>query len=104
MGLSKEDQDLAELIGLLHDIGRFEQVRLYHTFSDKISIDHGQKGVEVLFADKWIRKFSQDETYDTIIYLKLKKDYQKKNYCIVKLLEMQIMWIYLEQYLMKNKN
>lgn len=68
LGLSKEDQDLAELIVLLHDIGRFEQVRLYHTFSDKISIDHGQKGVEVLFADKWIRKFSQDETYDTIIY------------------------------------
>lgn len=68
LGLSKGEQDLAELIGLLHDIGRFEQVRLYHTFSDKISIDHGQKSVEVLFADKWIRRFSQDEAYDTIIY------------------------------------
>ena len=27
--LNEEDIELAELIGLLHDIGRFEQVRLY---------------------------------------------------------------------------
>ena len=66
--LSQEEQDLAELIGLLHDIGRFEQVRLYHTYSDKISIDHGQKGVEVLFGDKLIRNFIQDDTKDTILY------------------------------------
>jgi len=68
LGLSEEEQDLAELIGLLHDIGRFEQVRLYHTFSDKISIDHGQKSVEVLFADNWIRKFVKDSNDDAIIY------------------------------------
>lgn len=68
LGLSEEEQDLAELIGLLHDIGRFEQVRLYHTFSDKISIDHGQKSVEVLFADNWIRKFVEDSNNDAIIY------------------------------------
>lgn len=68
LNLSEEEQDLAELIGLLHDIGRFEQVRLYHTYSDKISIDHGQKGVEVLFGDKLIRNFIQDDTKDSILY------------------------------------
>lgn len=68
INLSKEEQDLAELIGLLHDIGRFEQVRLYHTYSDKISVDHGQKGVEVLFGDKLIRKFIKDDSNDAIIY------------------------------------
>lgn len=68
LGLSKEEQNLAELIGLLHDIGRFEQVRLYHTYSDKISVDHGQKSVEVLFADNWIRKFIENSDYDAIIY------------------------------------
>lgn len=68
IGLSKEDQDLAELIGLLHDIGRFEQIRLYGTFSDKFSIDHGQKSVEVLFGDNLIRDFVQDSTNDSIIY------------------------------------
>ena len=68
LGLSGEEQKLAELIGLLHDIGRFEQIKWYHTFSDKVSIDHGQKGVEVLFADKLIKKFVQDEENDTVIY------------------------------------
>ena len=29
--MSEEEQDLAELIGLLHDIGRFMQVKLYNT-------------------------------------------------------------------------
>ena len=37
-GLDSEQIKLAEIIGLLHDIGRFEQVRLYDTFSDKISV------------------------------------------------------------------
>lgn len=68
IGLSRDEQDLAELIGLLHDIGRFEQVRLYNTFSDKLSIDHGQKSVEVLFGDKLIRNFVQDNLNDNVIY------------------------------------
>ena len=42
--LSEEDIALAELIGLLHDIGRFEQIRIYHTFIDKKSINHGELG------------------------------------------------------------
>ena len=52
LNLPEEEQDLAELIGLLHDIGRFDQWKFYETYSDKMSIDHGQKSVEVLFADK----------------------------------------------------
>lgn len=68
LNLSEEEQDLAELIGLLHDIGRFEQWKWYGTYSDKLSIDHGQKSVEVLFGDKEIRNFVEDEKYDTILY------------------------------------
>ena len=41
--LSQEDIDLAWLIGLLHDIGRFEQIRLYHTFNDGKSCRDGDK-------------------------------------------------------------
>ena len=41
LNLSEENIELAELIGLLHDIGRFEQVRIYNTFIYKISINHG---------------------------------------------------------------
>ena len=65
--LDKEDIELAELIGLLHDIGRFEQIRIYHTFVDKDSINHGEYGVKVLFEDGLIRKFIQDDKYDNII-------------------------------------
>ena len=66
-GFNEEEQRLAELIGLLHDIGRFEQVRLYNTFVDSKSVNHGKLGVEVLFKDDLIRNFVDDEKYDDII-------------------------------------
>ena len=67
--LSQEDIELAELIGLLHDIGRFEQVRLHHTFVDKDSINHGEYGAKILFEDGLIRKFINDDRFDKIIKL-----------------------------------
>ena len=67
LNLSEEDIKLAELIGLLHDIGRFEQVRKYNTFIDKISINHGEYGVKILFVDNLIEKFNVDEKYYKII-------------------------------------
>ena len=67
--LSQEDIELAELIGLLHDIGRFEQIKLYNTFSDKDSVNHAEYGVKVLFEDGLIRKFIDDDKYDKIIKL-----------------------------------
>lgn len=65
--LDEENIELAELIGLLHDIGRFEQVKLYNTYDDAISIDHADKGVEVLFEDGLIRRFLSTSKYDEII-------------------------------------
>lgn len=65
--LEAEDIDLAELIGLLHDIGRFEQIKIYNTFYDRDSINHGEYGVKILFEDNLIRKFIQDDCYDEII-------------------------------------
>lgn len=67
LNLSEEDIKLAELIGLLHDIGRFEQVRRYNTFIDKISINHGEYGARILFEDNLIEKFNVDEKYYKII-------------------------------------
>lgn len=50
LGWPADDVDLAWLIGLLHDIGRFEQVRRYGTFDDAASCDHAQMGLRVLFG------------------------------------------------------
>lgn len=65
--LSKEDIDLATLIGLLHDLARFEQRRLYDTFSDSKSVDHGDLAVTILEENEYIRKYIEDNKYDDII-------------------------------------
>ena len=67
LNLSQEEIEIAALIGLLHDIGRFDQSKFYGTFSDLKSIDHGDYGVEVLFKNHLIRKFIDNNQYDDII-------------------------------------
>jgi len=48
IGLGANDLFLAELIGLFHDIGRFEQFHLFHTFVDNSSVDHALLGRQVI--------------------------------------------------------
>ncbi len=67
IGLEQEDIKLSMLIGILHDIGRFEQAKQYHTFVDSKSFDHADFGVEILFKDNLIREFIEDTKYDNII-------------------------------------
>lgn len=62
--LSQEDIDLAWLCGLLHDVGRFEQLRNYGTFIDAQSIDHAQYGAEILFDQGRIRDYVEDGSED----------------------------------------
>lgn len=70
--LEKEEQNLSELIGLLHDIGRFEQIKIYDSFVDSKTIDHADLGVKILFEDGIIRNFIEDKQYDRIIYKAIK--------------------------------
>lgn len=65
--LTDEDIGLAWLIGLLHDIGRFEQIRRYHTFNDGKSINHAEMGVKILFDEGLIKEFVEDRRYDELI-------------------------------------
>lgn len=69
LNLDQEDIELAELIGLLHDIGRFEQAKRFNTFIDKDSINHGEYGVKILFENGLIRHFIENDKYDEIIKL-----------------------------------
>lgn len=49
LNLTEKDVKLVSFIGLFHDIGRFPQWKVYHTFDDAISIDHALLSVKVLF-------------------------------------------------------
>lgn len=66
LGLSNEDIELAELIALVHDIGRFEEIDSTNRF-DSAGFDHASYGVKLLFEDHLIRDFIADSSFDEII-------------------------------------
>ena len=67
--LTDEDIELAKLIALLHDIGRFEQAKVFSSFNDYETMDHAEYGVRILFEEGLIRKFIETDKYDQIIKL-----------------------------------
>ena len=64
--LSEEDCNLAKLIGMLHDIGRFEQLKRYNSF-EPTTMDHASFGVKILFEEGMIRRFVKEKKWDRII-------------------------------------
>ena len=54
LDLSDESRYLASLCALFHDIGRFEQVRRYGTFNDRLSVDHAELSCEVLRENRFL--------------------------------------------------
>ena len=66
LGLSEEDTKLAELIGLLHDIGRFDELKNLKTF-DSIGNDHAMFASKLLFEEGLITKFIDTDKYNHII-------------------------------------
>lgn len=53
----KINPEFSWLLGLLHDIGRFEQVTRYGTFKDVLSLDHAELGADILFNEGLIKNF-----------------------------------------------
>lgn len=64
--LSSQDMELARIIALLHDIGRFEQIKRFDSFEPS-SMDHAAYGVQILFEEGMIEKFVEDRRWDSII-------------------------------------
>ena len=48
MGLSATDVETSQVLGLLHDVGRFEQYDRFRTFLDDRSLDHAAAGVKTI--------------------------------------------------------
>lgn len=68
LNLDSEHLELAKVIGLLHDIGRFEQIRKFNVISDKATdTDHANESCVYLFDNNHIRDFVKDDKYDSII-------------------------------------
>lgn len=66
LGLNDQELALAEIIGLLHDIGRFEQFSRYKTFLDNTSEDHAKLGIKILQNNDVLSKL-EDKTRELII-------------------------------------
>jgi len=70
--LNEEQIQLATLIGLLHDIGRFKQYTDIEVGNNLEEFDHGDYGAKVLFEEGLIRKFIETNKYDEIIKKSIK--------------------------------
>ena len=68
LALPPEDVDLAWLSGILHDVGRFEQLRRYNTFIDAQSVSHAALSVAVLFDEGRIRDYLDDAGADALLH------------------------------------
>lgn len=63
LNLGDEQRELVKVIGLLHDVGRFLQIKMAGDYDDeKTKIDHGELGIHYLFSEGHIKDFSIPET------------------------------------------
>lgn len=61
LNLNEHDVELCELIGLLHDTGRFEQWKVYRTFRDNLSEDHADLGVKVIKELSFFERLNKED-------------------------------------------
>ncbi|MCR5272805.1 MAG: HD domain-containing protein [Lachnospiraceae bacterium] len=69
--LSAEDMNLARLIALLHDIGRFVQLKETGSFDDSI-VPHAVLSNRILFEEGRIRDYIDTDEYDELIFESIK--------------------------------
>ena len=74
--LSEHDIELAEIIGLFHDVGRFRQYSIYKTFNDADSEDHADLGIKVIDELDFFKELS---TVDNEIVHFAIKNHNKKH-------------------------
>ena len=74
IGLTEDEVEFAWLSGMLHDIGRFEQVRRYNTFIDSQSVDHAEFGADLLFGENgFIGDYIDDRSWDKMLEIVIRQ-------------------------------
>ena len=76
LNLSKEEVEIAEVCGLLHDIGRFEQYKRYKSYIDHESVNHGDFGAEILTENNFINEFTTEKQKMIIQVVKYHNKYR----------------------------
>ncbi|MBR6710304.1 MAG: HD domain-containing protein [Selenomonadaceae bacterium] len=61
LGLDEHRRQLAEIVGLFHDVGRFRQYTIYKTFNDSRSEDHAELALKVLDELPFLKKLSPED-------------------------------------------
>jgi len=85
--LKEKERNLCYLIGLFHDIGRFEQWIKYKTYDDKKSVDHGDLSCDILNQLDCNKLFNLNNTETLIFKESIRfhtKPYLGKNKKIIK--------------------
>lgn len=57
--LSEDEISLAETMGLLHDIARFEQYKKFQTFRDADSFNHAEEGYKIIKQNFLLENYSE---------------------------------------------
>ncbi|MBR5914275.1 MAG: HD domain-containing protein [Selenomonadaceae bacterium] len=65
LNLSQHDVELAEIIGLFHDVGRFYQYKIYKTFNDAQSEDHAELALKVIDQLEFFNELDRND-YDVM--------------------------------------
>lgn len=73
--LNKHDSELAEIIGLFHDVGRFRQYSLYKTFNDADSEDHADLGLTVIDELDFFEELTDED--NEIVHFAIKNHNKK---------------------------
>ena len=61
LNVSEDDILIAEVLGLLHDIGRFYQYQKYRTFRDDLSEDHAKIGARIVANSHILKDLTEVE-------------------------------------------
>lgn len=75
-GLTGEDYEIAKVIALFHDFGRFNQLKLYGHFNDRLSLNHAEESVSEMkrlnildiAGSEYVTEDKKELIYNAILY------------------------------------
>ena len=78
-GMNEKQRNFCYLMGLFHDIGRFKQWQIYHTYDDAKSVDHGDLSCDMLDEFDYEKLFG----FSKVEYNLLKESIKFHNFLIL---------------------